>query len=106
MQQAQKYGLKPNYSDYKNVSTYNKDGYSDYRHLLHLYEDAYYVASQKASEILTQNLQDQNAKSGLALAGWNPKPNDMEIQAVDWWYWGKQALCDRWHHEAYTGSRL
>ncbi|KAJ5344227.1 uncharacterized protein N7506_002592 [Penicillium brevicompactum] len=89
--QAQKYGLKTHYSNYDNVSTYNKDGYSDYSHLLDLYEDAYDVASQNAGEILTQNLQDQNAKSGLALAGWNPKPFDMEAQAVDWWSWGKQA---------------
>ncbi|CAG7924131.1 unnamed protein product [Penicillium olsonii] len=84
---AQKYGLKTHYSNYDNVSTYNKDGYSDYSHLLDLYEDAYDIASQNAGEILTQNLQDQNAKSGLALAGWNPKSTDMEAQAVDWWSW-------------------
>lgn len=71
------------------MSTYNKHGYSDYSHLLDLYEDAYDIASQNAGEILTQNLQDQNAKSGLALAGWNPKPHDMEAQAVDWWSWGE-----------------
>lgn len=88
--QAQKYGLKTHYSNYDNVSTYNKDGYSDYSHLLDLYEDAYDIASQNAGEILTQNLQDMNAKSGLALAGWNPKPFDMEAQAVDWWSWGKK----------------
>ena len=74
------------------MSTYNKDGYSDYSHLLDLYEDAYDIASQNAGEILTQNLQDQNAKSGLALAGWNPKSTDMEAQAVDWWSWGKNTI--------------
>ncbi|KAJ6079610.1 hypothetical protein N7467_009363 [Penicillium canescens] len=84
---AQEYGLKTHYSNYDNVSTYNQHGYSDYSDLLDAYDEAYSIASQRAGEILTQNLQDQTAKSGLALAGWNPKPHDMEAQAVDWWSW-------------------
>ena len=87
--QAQKYGLKTEFSNYDNVSTYNKDGYFDYSHLIDAYDEAYEIANAKAGEILTQNLQDQNAKSGLALAGWTPKVHDMEAQAVDWWSWGK-----------------
>jgi polyamine oxidase len=86
---AQKYGLNTEFSNYENISTYNKDGYSDYSHLISAYDEAYDIANQRAGEILTQNLQDQNAKSGLAIAGWKPKPHDMEAQAVDWWSWGK-----------------
>lgn len=56
------------------------------------YDEAYDIANQRAGEILTQNLQDQNAKSGMALAGWSPKAHDMEAQAVDWWSWGKLSV--------------
>ncbi|KAJ5949632.1 hypothetical protein N7454_001216 [Penicillium verhagenii] len=84
---AQKYHLKTHYSDYDNISTYNENGYSDYSHLLTEYDDAYNIANRKAGEILTENLQDQTAQSGLALAGWSPGKHDMEAQAVDWWKW-------------------
>ncbi|KAJ5085823.1 hypothetical protein N7532_010594 [Penicillium argentinense] len=84
---AQKYNLKTHYSNYDNISTYNDKGYSDYSHLLDAYDKAYDIANKKAGEILTQNLQDQTAQSGLALAGWNPGKHDMEAQAVDWWKW-------------------
>ncbi|KAJ6005536.1 hypothetical protein N7451_003480 [Penicillium sp. IBT 35674x] len=84
---AQKYNLKTHYSDYDNVSTYNENGYSDYSHLLSEYDNAYDIASMKAGEILSRNLQDQTAQSGLALAGWSPGKHDMEAQAVDWWKW-------------------
>ena len=90
--QAKKYGLTTEWANYDNVSTYNKDGYSDYSDLLDAYDDAYDIANQRAGEILTQNLQDQNVKSGMALAGWNPKVHEMEAQAADWWSWGKLSL--------------
>jgi polyamine oxidase len=92
MVQAQKYHLKTHYSNYDNISTYNEHGYKDYSHLLTKYDDAYDIANAKAGEILMQNLQDQTAQTGLALAGWNPKKHDMEAQAVDWWKWGKLYL--------------
>jgi hypothetical protein len=28
------------------------------------------------------------ARSGLALAGWRPRRDDMAAQAVEWWNWG------------------
>ncbi|KAJ5911550.1 uncharacterized protein N7473_000853 [Penicillium subrubescens] len=84
---AQKYQLKTQYSDYDNISTYNEHGYKDYTHLLSEYDEAYDIANAKAGKILLNNLQDQNAQSGLALGGWNPKKHDMEAQAVDWWKW-------------------
>ncbi|KAJ6102167.1 hypothetical protein N7486_004594 [Penicillium sp. IBT 16267x] len=83
---AQKYNLKTHYSDYDNASTYNANGYSDYSHLLTEYDNAYDIANKKAGEILTKNLQDQTAQSGLTLAGWSPGKH-MEAQAVDWWKW-------------------
>lgn len=84
--------MKNHYSNYDNLSTYNKEGFSDYKQLLDDYNDASDIANARAGEILTQNLQDQTARSGLALAGWNPKTHDMESQAVDWWLWGKRLL--------------
>ncbi|KAJ5795425.1 uncharacterized protein N7518_003965 [Penicillium psychrosexuale] len=88
---AKKYGLTTEWANYDNVSTYNKDGYSDYSDLIDAYDDAYDIANQRAGEILTQNLQDQNVKTGMALAGWNPKVHDMEAQAADWWSWDFEA---------------
>ncbi|KAE8396166.1 amine oxidase [Aspergillus alliaceus] len=84
---AKEFGLQTTYSNYSNISTYNRDGYRDYSHLLDEYDEAYDVASPAAGRILTENLQDQTAKAGLALAGWKPKSHDMEAQAVDWWKW-------------------
>lgn len=76
------------YSNYSNVSTYNENGYKDYSYLMDMYDDAYDTAAAQAGMILLDNLQDQTAKTGLALAGWRPKEHDMEAQAVDWWEWG------------------
>lgn len=50
---------------------------------------AYEKASAKAGRMLAENLQDQNVRAGLALAGWKPKHNDMLRQAVEWWNWGE-----------------
>lgn len=86
---AKEFGLQTTYSNYSNVSTYNQDGYKDYSHLLDECDEAYDIANQAAGKILVENLQDQTAKAGLALAGWKPKSHDMEAQAVDWWTWGE-----------------
>jgi polyamine oxidase len=56
--------------------------------LLDEYAQAYHIAARNAGRILTQNLQDQTARTGLALAGWRPRKNDMAAQAVEWWSWG------------------
>lgn len=87
--QAQVYNLSTTYSNYSNLSTYNHNGYSDYSYLLDEYDDAYDIANANAGVILTDNLQDSTAQTGLAMAGWRPKVTDMEAQAVDWWSWGK-----------------
>lgn len=71
------------------MSTYNKDGYSDYTHLIDAYDDADEIAGQRAGEMLKDNIQDQTVRTGLALAGWSPKTNDMEALAAEWWQWGK-----------------
>ncbi|KOC10810.1 polyamine oxidase [Aspergillus flavus AF70] len=88
---AKEFGLQTTYSNYSNVSTYNQDGYKDYSHLLDECDEAYDIANQAAGKILVENLQDQTAKAGLALAGWKPKSHDMEAQAVDWWTWDFEA---------------
>ncbi|RAH87337.1 amine oxidase [Aspergillus japonicus CBS 114.51] len=84
---AQVYNLSTTYSNYSNLSTYNHNGYSDYSYLLDEYDDAYDIANANAGVILTDNLQDSTAQTGLAMAGWRPKVTDMEAQAVDWWSW-------------------
>lgn len=89
---AKEFNLKNTFSDYDNVSTYNENGYSDYSRLLDEFDAADEIANAAAGTILLENLLDQTARTGLALAGWKPKKTDMEAQAVEWWNWGKSAL--------------
>lgn len=85
---AKEFNLSTTYSNYSNVSTYNEHGFKDYSHFQDEYDAAYEIAAQKAGTMLKDNLQDQSAQAGLALAGWRPKSNNMEAQAIDWWNWG------------------
>ncbi|KAK1139794.1 hypothetical protein N8T08_011191 [Aspergillus melleus] len=84
---AQKHKLKNMYSNYDNIRTYDETGYTDYRDKLAGYTQASEIASKEAGRILSENLQDQTARSGLALAGWRPRKDDMKAQAVEWWNW-------------------
>ncbi|GFF63469.1 polyamine oxidase [Aspergillus lentulus] len=84
---AKEFNLKNTFSDYDNVSTYNENGYSDYSRLLDEFDAADEIANAAAGTILLENLLDQTARTGLALAGWKPKKTDMEAQAVEWWNW-------------------
>ncbi|KKK20750.1 hypothetical protein AOCH_006762 [Aspergillus ochraceoroseus] len=85
---AQKYNLRNTYSNYSSIRTYNETGYTDYSNLLDTYAAARKRASEHAGQILNQNLQDMTARSGLALAGWRPRKDNMAAQAVEWWNWG------------------
>jgi polyamine oxidase len=89
---AKEFGLQTTYSNYSNISTYNQDGYKDYSYLLDEFDEAYDIANPAAGRILSENLQDQTARTGLSLAGWKPKSHDMEAQAVDWWKWGRSSF--------------
>ncbi|PLN75543.1 putative flavin-containing polyamine oxidase [Aspergillus taichungensis] len=84
---VEKYNLSNTHTTYRSIGTYNETGYTDYRHLLDAYSSAYVTAAQAAGQILTSNLQDQTARTGLALAGWQPQKHDMAAQAVEWWNW-------------------
>ncbi|KAI9375817.1 amine oxidase [Aspergillus egyptiacus] len=84
---AKKHGLRNTYSDYESILTYNETGYSNYSHVLDEYSQARKTASLHAGQILNVNLQDMTARSGLALAGWRPRHDDMAAQAVEWWNW-------------------
>ncbi|PLB49326.1 polyamine oxidase [Aspergillus steynii IBT 23096] len=88
---AQKHKLKNTYSNYDNILTYDETGYTDYRDILAEYAQASKIASREAGRILSENLQDQTARSGLALAGWRPRKDDMKAQAVEWWNWDWEA---------------
>lgn len=87
--QAKKYKLENTYSNYSSIETYNETGNVDYGDLFDSYDEAVERASRSAGRLLAENLQDQTARAGLALAGWNPKHSDMAAQAVEWWNWGK-----------------
>ncbi|KAL8765096.1 MAG: hypothetical protein Q9209_007719 [Squamulea sp. 1 TL-2023] len=76
--------LAKNYSNYDSIATFNETGAVDFTDLFDEYEDAYATLEQDAGYILTQNLQDRSARSGLSLAGWKPRMN-AAAQAVDWW---------------------
>lgn len=78
------YSFCTRYSNYSLIETFNATGPSDFADLLSVYEDAYSVLEQDAGYILSNNLQDRSARSGLSLAGWKPGI-DMEAQAVEWW---------------------
>ncbi|KAF7113937.1 hypothetical protein CNMCM5793_006120 [Aspergillus hiratsukae] len=69
------------------IRTYNETGFTDYRHLRREYAEAYRAASKEAGRIMIENLQDQTARTGLALAGWRPRKGDTAAQAVEWWNW-------------------
>ncbi|GJN82871.1 flavin containing polyamine oxidase [Purpureocillium lilacinum] len=84
---SKKYNLTNTYSNYSSILTYNETGYTDFSHLLDVYEEAASGMNIEAGRLLAENLQDQSARSGLALAGWNPKHSDMAAQAVDYWSW-------------------
>lgn len=91
---AEKYGLKNTYSNYSSILTYNETGYVDYSELLDEYAEANDKMAATAGRLLVTNAQDQTARAGLALAGWNPKHSDMARQAVEWWSWGKLDLLE------------
>ena len=88
---AKKYHLKNTYSNYSSILTYDHTGQVDYTNLLDKYEDIADKAATDAGEILINNLQDTNAKAGLAVQGWKPSMNDMHAQAVEWWEWDWEA---------------
>ncbi|THC91472.1 hypothetical protein EYZ11_009055 [Aspergillus tanneri] len=84
---AQKYHLQNTLSDYDSIVTYDESGATDYHGILEAYTRAKKIASQDAGRILTDNVQDQTARTGLAMAGWRPRMDDMKAQAVEWWNW-------------------
>ncbi|KND87437.1 Polyamine oxidase [Tolypocladium ophioglossoides CBS 100239] len=87
MPKSKKYNLKNMYSNYSSILTYNETGYADYSDLLDIYGTASDSMTVEAGRLLAENLQDQSARSGLALAGWNPKHGNMAAQAVEYWSW-------------------
>lgn len=77
------------YSNYSSILTYNETGFVDYSSLLDDWSEAYDKAAAKAGYMLKNNIQDQTARTGLALSGWRPDADDMAAQAVEWWSWGE-----------------
>ncbi|OAA50568.1 Amine oxidase [Metarhizium rileyi] len=88
---AKKHSLETVYSNYSSILTYDETGYTDYRELLDEYDAAGTKASVRAGRMLAENIQDETARAGLAMAGWNPRHSDMKRQAVEWWKWDWEA---------------
>lgn len=82
---AKKWGLQNTYSDYSAIQTYDQNGLRDYTFLLDEYQSQFTAMSQDAGKIITQNLQDRSARTGLSMAGWKPRRDDMYKQAAEWW---------------------
>ncbi|KAL8972243.1 MAG: hypothetical protein Q9183_000657 [Haloplaca sp. 2 TL-2023] len=76
--------LAAGYSNYSSISTFNETGEVDFTNLFDDFEEAYSTFEQDAGYILSQNLQDRSARSGLSLAGWKPAKNTA-AQAIEWW---------------------
>ncbi|KJY02323.1 hypothetical protein TI39_contig66g00008 [Zymoseptoria brevis] len=58
--------------DYENYLTYNETGEIEID-LWDAYDEANKVATAEAGRLLTDNVQNQSTRAGLALAGWNPE---------------------------------
>jgi polyamine oxidase len=83
---AKKYAIDNTYSDYDSLLTYDEGGEADFGDLFDDFDAAYEVAAVEAGRMLTENLQDTSARTGLSLAGWKPQ-FDMRALAVEWWGW-------------------
>lgn len=90
--QAKKYSLTNTYSDYSSILTYNETGFTDYSKLIDTFGEIADVVSATAGEMWIDNIQDQNLRTGLAVAGWLPQASDMAAHAVEWWQIGEFAL--------------
>lgn len=60
----------------------------DYSDVLNKFQGINEISADTAGTLLRDNIQDQTARTGLAVAGWKPAMNDMAAQAVEWWQWG------------------
>lgn len=83
---SKKWNVSNIYSDYDSILTYDQTGASDYSDILDDYDTASDIAVADSGYILTENLQDTSARTGLSLAGWRPN-GDMKMAAVEWWNW-------------------
>ncbi|KAE8388448.1 amine oxidase [Aspergillus alliaceus] len=84
---AHKHNLKNVLDNSSSVLTYDENGYNDYQDILDAFSDIKDTAYKDAGQMLLDNIQDGNARTGFAMAGWNPRRNDMKAQAVEWWNW-------------------
>ncbi|RCI12224.1 hypothetical protein L249_0157 [Ophiocordyceps polyrhachis-furcata BCC 54312] len=88
---AKKHQLKTTTNNYQSFSTYNETGQTDFSSLLLRLDGAKKRMNVEAGRMLAENLQDQSARTGLALSGWSPKHSDMAAQAAEYWAWDWEA---------------
>ncbi|KAI0133907.1 hypothetical protein BJ170DRAFT_664144 [Xylariales sp. AK1849] len=83
---GKKYKLDNTFSDYDSILTYDENGYNNFSAILDEWDTIYDAVEDDAGMILTDNLQDTDARTGFRLRDWKPK-KDMKSQAVEWWSW-------------------
>ncbi|KAK2751142.1 hypothetical protein FQN57_000217 [Myotisia sp. PD_48] len=81
---VKKYNLEALISDDSNVTTYDRQGKSNYRDMLKKFKDAKERVAIQAGSALRNNFQDQTARAALRLVGWNPPPDDAHAQVAEW----------------------
>lgn len=92
--QANKYNVTNTYSNYSSILTYDESGFNDYSALIDEYDEVAGIVDENAGYLISQNLQDQTGRTGLAVAGWRPELTEMKKQAAEWWGWGEHpTLC-------------
>ncbi|KAF7192187.1 Polyamine oxidase 1 [Pseudocercospora fuligena] len=84
---AQKYNLKHQIQDFDNLLSYNETGQIDIDDIWDAFEEASDSAAVEAGRLLKENVQDQTARTGFALAGWSPESDDMAAALVEWFGW-------------------
>ena len=84
--------MKHQIQDFDNLLSYNESGQIDIDDIWEAFEHASETAVIEAGRLLKENVQDQTARTGFALAGWNPESDDMAAALVEWFGWGKH-LC-------------
>ena len=78
------YNLTNTYSNYSSIETFNETGPVDFSDLINDVDDAYTFVEQDTGTFITDNVQDYSMRSGLSIAGWQPK-KDAQKEAAEWW---------------------
>ncbi|USW54238.1 Putative flavin amine oxidase, FAD/NAD(P)-binding domain superfamily [Septoria linicola] len=80
----EKYNINLVSPDYETHLTFNETGPITIDDLWDAYDEVSEEAIAEAGRLLTENVQDESTRTGLALAGWKPEIDDMAAALVEW----------------------